>query len=119
MPILKFWNKDGQIVLDKLRMEDISQDKRTALINKQSFIQDKYKIDNGVYLALNDIFFKMSKMFNKSAIPINAMLINDGETHIIIVPSRSYVFWNGKSVEPSVYELLQSENDIQSKLVNC
>lgn len=117
MPILKFWKRDGNIVLDKLRLEDISSDKRTELINKKSFLQDRFKIDEGVYMALNDMFFKMSKIFNKSLTPISAMLITDSNIKIIIVPSRSYVFWNGKSVEPAEYSILQSETEVEKQLV--
>lgn len=119
MPILKFSHMNGEVVLNKLRMEDITHDKRTALINKESFLQERFKIDEGIYLALNDLFFKMSNLFNKSRVPISAMLIQENNYRIIIVPSRSYVFWNGRSVEPAEYQLLQSEHDIQRQLVKC
>jgi hypothetical protein len=116
MPILKFWKKEENIVLDKLRMEDITEDQRTSLVNKSSFMNHKYRIDDNVYMALNDMFFKMSKLFNRTQIPINAMLIRNNNAKIIIVPSRSYVFWNGKSVEPEKYNILQTEQSIQEKL---
>lgn len=112
MPILKFSvNTDG-IILDGFRLEDITHDKRTSMLNKKSFLKDEYKIDCNVYLALNDVFFKISKFFNKSKTPIDAMMIKEEENYIIIVPSRSYVFWKGKSVEPIEYKILQNEMDI-------
>jgi hypothetical protein len=117
MPILKFSTNENGIILDGFRIEDITHDKRTSMLNKQEFIRDEYKIDKNVYLALNDIFFKMAKIFNPTAGSINAMTIKEGNDHIIIVPSRSYVFWNGRSVEPVEYKILQKETDIM-KLLN-
>ena len=117
MPILKFTTNDGKIVLDSSVsiLEDITHDKRTSMIDKKSFMKDKYKIDQGVYLALNDMFFKMAKIFNKNK-PIGAMLIADEGNHIIIVPSRSYVFWQGRSVDPIEYNILHGEMDIMKLL---
>jgi len=116
MPILKFSVNDSGIVLDGLRVEDITNDKRTGMLNKKSFLRDEYKIDSNVYLALNDMFFKMANIFNKSSTPISAMTIRDENNYIIIVPSRSYVFWKGKSVEPAEYKILQNEFDIMKLL---
>lgn len=113
MPILKFWKKKGKITLDKLRMENITHDNRTALINKQSFIQDQYKIAENVFIAVNNTFFKMAKIFNKDPKPISAMLIEEGKNAIIIVPERSYVFWNGCSVEPEKYSVLYNDEQAQ------
>lgn len=111
MPILKFSVGVDSILLDGFHIEDITSDKRTSLLNKKSFIRDEYRIDSNVYIALNDMFFKMAKIFNKG-IHINAMLIRDEENYIIIVPSRSYVFWKGKSVDPVEYKIFQNEIDI-------
>lgn len=113
MPILKFWEKNGKIILDKLRMENITHDKRTALINKASFTQEQYKIGEGVYIAVNDTFFKMAKIFNKETRPISAMLIEDKNNSIVIVPERSYVFWNGCSIEPEKYSVIYSDEQAQ------
>lgn len=119
MPILKFTKKESDVLLDKLRMEDITEDRRTALMDKSAFLRPKYKIDENVYMATNDVFFRMAKIFNgvfnKS---IDAMLIREGENTIIIVPSKSYVFWNGKCVQPEQYTILQSEESI-TKLVSA
>lgn len=116
MPVLKFSVKNNEIILDGFRLEDITHDKRTSMLDKKSFLKDEYKIDCNVYLALNDIFFKMSKFFNKSKTPINAMLIKEDDNYIIIVPSRSYIFWKGKSVEPIEYKIFQNEIDIMQLL---
>jgi len=116
MPILKFSVNEDKIILDGFRMEDITNDKRTTMLNKKSFLKDEYKIDSNVYLALNDMFFKLSKFFDKSNTPISAMMIKEEDKHIIIVPSRSYVFWKGKSVEPVEYKILHNEIDIMKIL---
>jgi hypothetical protein len=118
MPVLKFWERDGTIVLDQLRLEDITADKRTALVNRESFIRDEFQVADKVYMAISDIFFKMSKIFNKQKAPISAMLIKDRESTIVIVPSRSYVFWNGKSVEPIEYRILSQETSVYKKLIS-
>lgn len=116
MPILKFSKNENGIILEGLRMEDISYDKRTHMLNKKSFLKVEYKIEDNVYIVLNDMFFKMSKFFNKSNTPINAMLIKEQENYIIIVPSRSYVFWKGKSIEPIEYKIFENEIDIMKIL---
>ena len=99
MPILKFSVQEDVVTLDKFRLVDITDDRRTRLLNKENFLRDEYKIDKDVYLILNDIFFKVSRLLDNSKTPINAMLIRERDKFIVIVPSRSYVFWNGKSVE--------------------
>lgn len=105
MPILKFWKDDTGIRLDGFRLEDITDDHRTKLINKESFLVHKYRIAEDLYMAVNDLFFKLSKMIDKSK-DIHAMLIRKDNVHIIIVPKRSYVFWQGKSVEPNEYDMI-------------
>lgn len=116
MPILKFWNRDGKITLDKLVLQDISNDKRTALIPTHDFLNTKYKIDDNVYCVVCDTFFRMAKVL--SATPIHAMLITNGVNSIIIVPNKSYVFWNGHSVNPYEYQIIKTQEnlDIQHKI---
>jgi hypothetical protein len=111
--ILKFWNKDGKVSLDKYRLEDITNDKRSAFIDRKSFYNKRYHVGNDVYFAINDFFFKMATMLDKNAKDICAMLLKDEKEnkHIVIVPSTCYVFWNGKSVDPSTYSLTHTEND--------
>uniref|UniRef100_A0A6C0EKE9 Uncharacterized protein n=1 Tax=viral metagenome TaxID=1070528 RepID=A0A6C0EKE9_9ZZZZ len=116
MPILKFWFRNDQVVLDNYRLENITSDRRTQLLDKKSFMQDHYRIGNKVYMVLNDLFFKMSKIFNRNKTPISAMLIEEDGSHIIIVPSRSYVFYEGRSVEPCEYHIFRPENEIRQLL---
>ena len=116
MPILKFEQNNNKITLHNMKLEDISEDGRTKLINKQHFMNDKYKVRDNVYIAENNLFFKMARILNKNATPIDAMLIREGKASIIIVPSRSYVFWNGSSVDIREYSILQSESNIRQKL---
>jgi hypothetical protein len=116
MPILKFTFDNSKISLEKFRMEDITEDKRTQMLDKKSFLKKEYHIEHNVYMVVNDMFFKMSKFFNKTSTDIDAMLIKDEKNYIIIVPSRSYVFWNGRSVEPSEYKILDSEINIMKLL---
>jgi len=114
MPILKLWFRDDKIVLDKLNIEDITSDPRTNLLDKKSFIKDEFKIDKNIYLAQNDLAFKLSKFFVKT--DVHAILFKEDENHIIIVPSKSYVFWNGRSVDANEYSILPGEINIQKIL---
>lgn len=107
MPVLKFWKKE-EIVLDTYRMENITKDDRTSKLNMASFMLDKYIIDKDVFMVINDFFFSMAKILNKGP-EIHAMLIEKDGKNIIVIPSKSYVFWNGKSIEPLKYELKQEE----------
>jgi len=119
MTILKFRKNGNGIALDKLRMEDITEDKRTALLDRSGFICPKFRIDEGVYIAKNDLFFKMARLLDTSKKLIDAMLIREKNAHIVIVPSKSYVFWNGRSVEPEMYHILQNAETqhIQDQIV--
>lgn len=120
MPILKFRKKESNVILEKLRMEDITDDKRTLLLDKSAFICSKYRIDEGVYIAKNDLFFKMANLLNKSRKLIDAILIRENNTYIIIVPCKSYVFWNGRSVEPENYHITQTAQNkqLQNKIAS-
>lgn len=118
MPVLKFTNKNGSVHLDNYRLEDITHDKRTVMINKESLMKEMYcvekKANSSVYIAVNDMFFRLSKLFNKEKIPISAMMIrctNNVPTIIVIVPSKSYVFWNGYSIEPEEWNPLGNQNE--------
>ena len=66
MPILKFSKKGDEVVLEKLRMEDITEDKRTSFLDRAAFMSPKYRVADGVYMAKNDLFFKMAKMLESS-----------------------------------------------------
>jgi hypothetical protein len=114
MTIFKFWLKDKKIYLDNLVLEDITSDFRTSFIDKKTLLLDKFNVYENVYIAVNDTFFKMAKLFNKS---IDAMVISEQNKWIIIIPSRSYVFINGQSVEPEQYSITQDETIIR-KLLN-
>jgi hypothetical protein len=115
MPILKFWTKDDTIVLDNFRLEDITNDPRTKNLRKETFMLDKYKIFGEVYMVINDFFFSMAKLLNKGP-EIHAMMVKVNDKFIVIIPSKSYVFLNGHSVEPLKYEI-DSEDIKKSKLV--
>lgn len=116
MTILKFTFTEPKLSLEKFRLEDITYDKRTEMLDKKSFLKAEYNIDKNVYMVVNDMFFKMSKFFNKTQTPIDSMLITYEKNYIIIIPSRSYVFWNGKSIDPVDYKILDNEINIMKLL---
>lgn len=113
MPILKFRRFGDKVVLDKLRMQDITKDKRTALLNRAQFLCDRYRIDENVYMAKNDTFFKLAKALDTSRKPIDAMIVRENGYSIVFMPCKSYVFWNGRSVEPEKYQILETPENMQ------
>ena len=111
MTIFKFWKKNNKVVLDNLIIEDITEDKRSVFIPKSSFLNDIYKIDNLVYMCVNDMFFKLGKMFSKKKYDC-ILFTYDGKS-VYVLPSTSYVFWEGKSVTPKPY-VISKNNSISS-----
>jgi hypothetical protein len=59
----------------------------------------------------------MAKLLNKEKKDINAMVIKEGEAVITIVPPKSYVFWNGLSVEAEKYEIVENVGEIIKNLL--
>ena len=121
MPILKFKSSSpGVITLDKLRMENITNDKRTSMLNRSQFLCNKYRIAENIYMARNDLFFNLAKTLDTSRKPMDAMMVCEKGYSIVFVPKKSYVFLNGRSVQPENYEVIQnSENkEIQRKLLS-
>jgi hypothetical protein len=114
MPVLKFWDKDGRVKLDKFHLEDISGDNRTSLLDKDSFKKEHFQIRKGIYMAVTDLPFKFSKFFTNTE--IHSLILYDGDDKIIVVPSKSYVFWEGSSVEPNHYEFSSDENILRKLL---
>lgn len=108
MPVLKFWLKEDIVTLDNYRMEDITKDSRTKYLRDENFAIEKYKIAENIYMIINDFFFTMAKIFN-SGPEIHSMILHRNNIKLIFIPSKSYVFWNGKSIEPQKYEFSISE----------
>jgi len=104
MVILKFWN-EGEIRLDDYVLVNITEDKRTSLLNKNSFLEDKYRIDKDVYMVKNDLFFTMSKILAPKE-KIDSMILYHSNSSILIIPTKSHAFWNGKPVEPEKYKII-------------
>ena len=114
--VFKFYydNMSSTIKLDNLIIEDITNDKRCIFIPKKSFIDKKYKIDNNVYMIVNDSFYTLGRKLSKKK--FDCILIRDKNINIFIIPSKSYVFWNNKSIEPLPYDII-SPTDHES-LIN-
>lgn len=112
--ILKFGSKDGTVVLnsDKAEMIDITNDLRTKLLNKNDFLKHEYKADDNVYFVQQPFFIRMAQMKNRPS--IEALYINYKDNHIIIVNKKSYVFYNGKSIDPGSYDINISEQEAMS-----
>ena len=114
MPILKFKSdSNGNVSLDKLRIQNITDDKRTALLNRSQFLCDKYKVADNFYMARNDLFFSLAKTLDTSRKPMDAMLVKENGYSIVFVPTKSYVFVNGRSIQPENYEVIQNRENIE------
>lgn len=116
MAILKFWNKNGKTILQDLFMKDITNDDRTQMLDKDSFLKREFKVSNGVYMAKNEVFMNMSRRLNRKK--ISAIKIDYKGNLIIIVSPKSYVFWNGKSIEPKEYSILSMDLSVLETLKN-
>lgn len=103
--LLKFWNKNGDIILDSNKVEllDITADNRTKLLNKDEMIIDKFRVDSGVFFLKKPFFILMAKKQNRES--IEALLINYKGNKIVITGDKAYVFYNGKAVDVQDYGL--------------
>ena len=125
MPILKFWNKDGQIILsdeNKLgEFVNITNHPNTKIMPKDSFLSSSYNINNNVFITRSDFIINLA--IKKHPHPnIAALYCSYRDCHIIIVPKKSYCFYNGVSIEPKEFSILQypssAEIDQQIKNIN-
>jgi hypothetical protein len=103
MPILKFFIKDNKVLLEKGDLVEITHDKRTSMLPKDAFIKNEFKVADGIYIAENS--FIMDKAIKEKP-TVGALYCYHNECHIIIVAPRSYVFFNGKSVDIAKFSLL-------------
>jgi len=108
--LLKFWNKEGNISLDSSKAEllDITSDNRTKMLNKEEMIEEKFKVEPGVFFLKKPFFIQMAKKQNRES--IEALLINYKGNKIIITGNKAYVFYNGKAVDVEEYGLDIDEN---------
>lgn len=110
MAIFKFWlSTDKKVTLDKLIIEDITTDSRSKFIPVDGLISDKYKVADGYFMVVNDMFYKLGKMLSTKKYDCLQLVTPIGDT-IFILPSRGYVFWNGKSIEPSKHSFVKTKN---------
>lgn len=118
MPVLKFWTKNG-LVLDNLVIEDITEISKIAMKDIANVLEDivknpLYQIDNSdSYVVVNDLAFNLLNLFRGGK--RDALLYTKDNFRIIVVPSKSYVFWNGKSIDPIKYEFTKTETQLRTE----
>lgn len=103
MPILKLKLVDGRVLLEKGELVDITHDKRTKMLPKDSFVKNEFKVADKVYIAENSLIMGKAIKENPS---ITALYCAHNDYHIVIVAPRSYVFFDGRSVEVGKFSLL-------------
>ena len=116
MPVLNFTYDEKTVVLEKLILKDATGDSRLSLLKLEDFAIPKFQIHENVFMIINDTAFNMAKFFDKEAKKYSAIMARYNEKILIVIPSRSYVFWNGKSIEPNNYESCTSESEIKKYL---
>lgn len=107
--LLKFWNRNGNIVLDSPKAEllDITSDMRTGLLNKDEMIVERFKVAPGVFFLKKPFFILMAKKQNRES--IEALQIKYKGNNIIVTGDKSYVFYEGKAVNVEEYGLIVDE----------
>ncbi len=126
MPILKFWNKSGKISLtdsgiDKIgEFVNITHNPNAKLMPKDSFLSSSYRIANtNVFITKSDLILNLA-IKNHPHPHIAALYCEYKNCHIIIVPKKSYCFYEGNSVEPTEFSVFNypSQSEIQKQIKN-
>lgn len=102
MPVLQFWNKNDSITLLKGVLKNITDEPRAKIMPRDSFISSTYQIEKGLFIAKSSMIMKLVSLQDKS---IDALYFYYKDSHVIIVPSKTYIFYNGKSVEPATFSV--------------
>lgn len=109
MVVLKFWSNNGVVRLgEKFFMKDITNDERTNMIDRKSFLTQKYRVSENIYMAQSKLFMDMAGKLN--TVKIHALHIKEDNNTIIIVPPKNYIFLDGKSVNPPVFSIIGNVN---------
>jgi|UniRef100_A0A6C0CY93 hypothetical protein len=108
--LLKFSLNDSSILLEKGELVDITNHTKTALMPKHLFIDKKYKIKSSdVYMCKSDIILTIAKKSHSHPY-ISSLYCKYDNKHILIMANNSYVFFNGLSVEPVEFSMLNMDN---------
>ena len=107
--LLKFsLNEDSVIQLEKGELVDITNHARTSLMPKELFVDKKYKLKIGeIYMCKSDIILNIAKKSHNHPY-ISALYCIYNNKHIIIIANNSYVFFNGLSVEPLEFTIMDN-----------
>ena len=103
MHIIQLWKQMDGISITEGVLKEITHDHRTKLMPKKMFINDRYKIDNDVFITYSSMIMQIA---NKVDNNIDALYYKHDKYHIVIVPSKSYIFYNGKPIEPNEFRLV-------------
>ena len=103
MPVLKFSMKEQTLSLEKGVLVEITHDKRSDKLPKNSFLKNEFKVADRVYIAENSLIMKKAV---KEDPTITALYFYHKECHVVIVAPRSYVFLDGRSIDVNKFSLL-------------
>lgn len=93
---------------------NITDDPRTSLIPKDAMIQPKFKVDDQAYIVKNDLMLKLAR--KRGSQDIDALYFKHKDNDVVIIGNKTYVFWNGRSVEPESFSLLFSQKEMKTHI---
>jgi hypothetical protein len=102
MPVLQFSKSDTEVILKKGVLKNITLEPRTKIMPKDTFLCKKYQIDTDVFITQSALIMRLATKEEKD---IDALYCKHKGCHIIIVPPKTYLFYNDKSVEPVNYTI--------------
>lgn len=105
--ILKFSDLKCQGIVD------ITDDPRTKLIPLGLMIRPQYRIAPGIFMVRNGLMLRMARIRGNRE--IQALYIRKGDSQVIVIDEKSYVFWEGRSIEPQRLGLSLSHVEEQVK----
>jgi hypothetical protein len=136
MKLLKIWRalKSNGIVINdskrKLRVVDITEDPRGKLLPKDDFLNKTFQVEKNVHIVRNAFIIRIAswqaRRYGRDP-NIGGLYFKYKGKEVIIIPSKGYVFFNGKSIEPNRYkvlsvptneELQEKINEIEPEMVN-
>lgn len=103
--LLFTFHSDKVILENNLLMKDITHDQRSNMLDKKSMTNPLFEVQPHLFIMKNSLFFKMSKLLNKTQDTIFAIYIRHEENHIVVVHPKHTVFVNQKPVQVHKYSL--------------
>lgn len=93
---------------------DITNDPRTKLIPIGMMIRPQYRIAPGIFMVRNGLMLRMARL--RGSREIQALYIRKGDSQVIVIDEKAYVFWEGRSIEPQRLGLSLSQREAEEQV---